>query len=207
MKIDAKTVKKLREKTGVGMMDCKKALQEAGGDEEKAVKVLREKGLDTAAKKSGRTASQGIIDTYIHLGDKVGVLLEINCETDFVAKNEAFRDLSRNLCLQIAAFNPPYLSKEDVPAEVIEGEKEILRSQALKEGKPEKVVDKIIEGRIDKFYKENCFLNQTYVKDEDKTVNDVIVDTIAKLGENIVVRRFVRFEVGEKTGKSDGDEE
>ena len=198
MNIDAKTVKKLREKSGVGMMDCKKALVEAGGDEEKAFKLLREKGLDKAAKKSTRTASQGIVDSYIHLNSKVGVLLELNCETDFVAKNDEFKNLSRNICLQIAATNPSYLQAEDVPNDILEGEKEILRSQALNEGKPEKVIEKIIEGRIDKFYKESCLLNQVYVKDEDKTIKDLVVETVAKLGENIVVKRFARFEVGEK---------
>lgn len=207
MQIDAKTVKKLREKTGVGMMDCKKALQEAGGDEEKAVVVLREKGLAKAAKKAERAASQGIIESYIHLGDKVGVLLEINCETDFVARNEEFRSLARNICLQIAAYNPPYLTKEDVPADILEGEKDILRKQALKEGKPEKVIEKIIEGRIEKFYKENCLLEQIYVKDEEKTVNDLVVDTVAKLGENIVVRRYARFEVGEKADNCEEEAE
>ena len=206
MQIDAKQVKRLREKSGVGMMDCKKALQDAGGDEEKALNNLRERGMAKAAKKASRTASDGIIDAYIHHGDKVGVLIELNSETDFVAKNDEFRELARNLCLQVAATNPSYLRKEEVPAEIIEQEKDILRRQALNEGKPEKVIDKIIEGRINKFYQDNCLLEQTYVKDEDKTVNDLVVETVAKLGENIIVRRFARFEVGELAGE-DADEE
>ncbi len=197
MHIDAQQVKRLREKTGVGMMDCKKALQESEGDEEKALVYLRERGLAVAAKKADRTASEGIIDSYIHQGDKVGVLLELNCETDFVAKNEEFRELARNLCLQIAAANPSYLREEDVPAEIVEEEKEFLRRQAVNEGKPEHVVEKIIEGRIKKFYQENCLLQQLYVKDEEKTINDLIIDMVARLGENIIVRRFARFEVGE----------
>ncbi len=197
MHIDAQQVKRMREKTGVGMMDCKKALQESGGDEEKALAYLRERGLAMAAKKAERTASEGIIDSYIHQGDKVGVLLELNCETDFVAKNEEFRELARNLCLQIAAANPNYLREEDVPAEIVEEEKEFLRRQAVNEGKPENVIEKIIEGRIKKFYQENCLLQQLYVKDEEKTINDLVIETVARLGENIIIRRFARFEVGE----------
>lgn len=207
MAIDAKAVKKLREKTGVGMMDCKNALVETGGDMEKAVTLLRERGLDTAAKKSSRVASQGVISSYIHLGDKVGVLLEVNCETDFVAKNEDFRIFVNNLCLQVAAAKPAYLKKEDVPPEIIEGEKEILRNQALNEGKPEKIVEKIVTGRIEKYYKENCLLEQAYVKDDEKTVNDLLVDTISRLGENIVIRRFARFEVGEELGDAADEKE
>ncbi len=200
MEIDAKLVKSLRQKTGVGMMDCKKALKEAGGDEEKAVKLLREKGMSTAAKKSGRATSQGIIDAYIHLGDKVGVMVEVNCETDFVAKNDDFRKFVKDICLHIAAANPRYLKKEDVPEEILENEKDILKKQAINEGKPEKVVEKIVEGRVNKFYKENCLLEQPFVKDEDKTINELLVDTIARLGENMIISRFVRFEVGENAG-------
>lgn len=200
MEIDAKLVKSLRQKTGVGMMDCKKALKEAGGDEEKAVKLLREKGMSTAAKKSGRATSQGIIDAYIHLGDKVGVMVEVNCETDFVAKNDDFRKFVKDICLHIAAANPRYLKKEEVPEEILENEKDILKKQAINEGKPEKVVEKIVEGRVNKFYKENCLLEQPFVKDEDKTINELLVDTIARLGENMIISRFVRFEVGENAG-------
>lgn len=198
MQIDAKTVKALREKTGAGMMDCKKALQEAGGDEEKAVVILREKGLAAAARRAGRMAAQGLVDAYIHLGGKVGVLLEVNCETDFVARNEQFREFTRNICLQVAASNPLYIEKEDVPAEVLEKERAILRGQALREGKPEKIVERIVEGRIAKYYQENCLLEQSYVKDPDQSVRDLLTELMARIGENIVIRRFSRFALGEE---------
>ncbi len=197
MHIDAKTVKALREKTGAGMMDCKKALQEAGGDEEKAVDILREKGLSAAARRSGRAANQGIVDSYIHLGGKIGVLVEVNCETDFVARNDEFKEFVRNICLQVAATNPAYLKKEDVPENILEKERQIIKTQALNEGKPEKVIEKIIEGRLDKFYRENCLMEQAFVKDEDITITELLTGLIARIGENIVVRRFSRFEVGE----------
>jgi len=197
MEIDAQKVKRLREKTSAGVMDCKSALKEAGGDEEKAADFLREKGLATAAKKAGREASEGVIDSYIHLGGKVGVLLELNCETDFVAKNEEFKRLARDICLQIAAQQPSYLRKEEVPEGVLEKEKEIIRKQALNEGKPEKVVEKIVEGKMEKYFQENCLLEQPFVKDEEKTVNDIVVEAVAKLGENIVVRRYSCFQLGE----------
>ncbi len=197
MHIDAQVVKALREKTGAGMMDCKKALQEAGGDEEKAVNALREKGLAKAAKRAGRTANQGIVDSYIHLGGKIGVLVEVNCETDFVARNDDFKGFVRNICLQVAATNPAYLNKEDVPESVLESERQVIRAQALNEGKPEKVVEKIVEGRIDKYYKENCLMEQAYVKDEEITISELLTDMVAKIGENIVIRRYSRFELGE----------
>ncbi len=197
MHIDAQVVKALREKTGAGMMDCKKALQEAGGDEEKAVSALREKGLAQAAKRAGRTANQGLVDSYIHLGGKIGVLVEVNCETDFVARNDEFKEFVRNICLQVAATNPAYLAREDVPENELENERQIIRAQALNEGKPEKVIDKIIEGRIDKFYKENCLLEQAYVKDEEITISELLTDLIARIGENIVIRRYCRFELGQ----------
>ncbi|MBW6463946.1 MAG: translation elongation factor Ts [Firmicutes bacterium] len=197
MHIDAKVVKALREKTGAGMMDCKKALTETGGNEEKAIDVLREKGLAAAAKRSGRAANQGIIDSYIHLGGKIGVLVEVNCETDFVARNDEFREFVRNLCLQVAATNPAYLTKEDVPESILEKERQIIKAQALNEGKPEKIVEKIIEGRLEKYYRENCLLEQTYVKDEDLTIHALLTNLIAKIGENIVIRRYCRFEIGE----------
>ncbi|MEW5783856.1 MAG: translation elongation factor Ts [Bacillota bacterium] len=197
MHIEAKTVKDLREKTGAGMMDCKKALQEAGGNEEKAITILREKGLAAAARRAGRVAAQGIVDSYIHLGGKVGVLVEVNCETDFVARTDEFRTFVRDICLQIAASNPLYLKKEEVPETVLEEERNILRAQALNEGKPEKVVDKIVEGRIDKYYKENCLLEQPFIRDQDVTINDLLVALVAKIGENIVIRRFSRFAMGE----------
>ena len=203
MEIDAQKVKKLREKTSAGIMDCKEALRHTEGDEEKAISYLREKGMAKAAKKAGREASEGIIDAYIHLGGKVGVLLEINCETDFVAKNEDFQRLARDVCLQIAASRPSYMRKEEVPSEVLENEKELIKKQALNEGKPEKVVDKIVEGKLEKFYQEHCLLEQPFIKDEDKSVNQVVVDAVAKLGENIIVRRFSCFEVGEELPESE----
>ncbi len=189
-------------------MDCKKALQEAGGNEEKAIVILREKGLAAAARRAGRVAAQGIVDSYIHLGGKVGVLVEVNCETDFVARNEQFREFTRNICLQVAAANPLYVDKEDVPSEVLENERAILRGQALREGKPEKVVERIVEGRIAKFYQENCLLEQPYIKDPDRSIRDLLNELIARIGENIVIRRFSRFVVGEEaeeTSSSDGD--
>jgi len=197
MHIDAQVVKTLRDKTGAGMMDCKKALQESGGNEEKAINALREKGLAQAAKRAGKTANQGIVDSYIHLGGKIGVLVEVNCETDFVARNDQFREFVRNICLQVAATNPAYLRKEDVPEDVLENERQIIRVQALNEGKPEKVIDKIIAGRIEKFYKENCLMEQAFVKDEEINISQLLTDLIAKIGENIILRRYSRFEVGE----------
>lgn len=197
MHIDAKVVKALREKTGAGMMDCKKALQEAEGNEEKAVDILREKGLSAAARRSGRAANQGIVDSYIHLGGKIGVLVEVNCETDFVARNDEFRAFVRNVCLQVAATNPLYLKKDEVPESVLEKESQIIKAQALNEGKPEKVIDKIVEGRLEKYYRENCLLEQAFVKDEDITIGELLTNLIAIIGENIVIRRFSRFEIGE----------
>ncbi|HOL17803.1 MAG TPA: translation elongation factor Ts [Bacillota bacterium] len=199
MQIDAKTVKALREKTGAGMMDCKKALVEAQGNEEKAIVILREKGLAAAARRSGRVANEGIVESYIHLGGKVGVLVEVNCETDFVARNEQFRAFVREICLQVAAANPQYLSKDDVPAGILEQEREILQAQARNEGKPEHVIDRIVEGRMEKFYKENCLLEQPFIRDQEKTIKELLAEIIAKIGENIVIRRFARFAVGEET--------
>lgn len=197
MDVSAKVVKELRERTGAGMMDCKKALVETGGDVEKAIDFLREKGLAAAAKKAGRAASEGLIESYIHGVGKIGVLIEVNCETDFVAKTDQFRTFVRELAMQVAASKPSYVAREDVPAEVIDKEKSILRAQALNEGKPEKIVDKMVEGRIEKFYKENCLVEQPFIKNPDVSVQEFIKETIAKLGENIIVRRFVRFELGE----------
>ena len=197
MHIDAKVVKALREKTGAGMMDCKKALLETEGNEEKAVDILRERGLAAAAKRSGRAANQGIVDSYIHMGGKIGVLVEVNCETDFVARNDEFREFVRNLCLQVAATNPTYLKKEEVPESILDKERQIIKAQALNEGKPEKVIEKIVEGRLEKYYRENCLLEQAFVKDEDLAIHELLTNLIAKIGENIVVRRFCRFEIGE----------
>jgi len=198
-------VKELRERTGAGVMDCKKALTEANGDIEKAIVLLRERGLAKAAKKAGRVTAEGIIDSYIHGNGRIGVLVEVNCETDFVAKNEEFRSLVKDIAMQIAASNPKYISKEDVPQEVIEKEKEILKAQAINEGKPEHIAEKIVEGRIAKFYEEVCLLEQPFIKDPDKKVSELIMEKIALLGENISVSRFARFEKGEAVAKSNGE--
>ncbi len=195
--ITAALVKELRERTGAGMMDCKRALVEKNGDLEAAVEYLREKGLAAAAKKAGRIASEGIVDAYIHAGGKIGVLIEVNCETDFVAKTDEFKQLVRDLAMHIAANNPTYVSKEQIPAEVVEKEREILRAQALNEGKPEKIVDKMVEGRMEKFYADVCLLNQPFVRDPDITVGELITSKIATIGENISVRRFERYVLGE----------
>jgi len=194
--ITTQMIKELREKTGAGIVDCKKALVEAGGDMEKAVEILRKKGAAKAAKKAERATAEGAVFSYIHGGGKVGVLVELNCETDFVARNETFKELGHEIAMQIAAMSPEYVSKEEVPAEVIEKEKEVLREQALAEGKPEHIVEKIVEGRLAKFYSEKCLLEQPWIKDDSKTIKDLITDYITKLGENIKVRRFARFEVG-----------
>ncbi|MCG0277240.1 MAG: translation elongation factor Ts [Thermanaeromonas sp.] len=195
--VSAEVIKELRNRTGAGMMDCKRALEETGGDIERAIEVLRMKGLAAAAKKAGRVAKEGLVHAYIHGGGRIGVLIEVNCETDFVARTEEFRDLVHNLAMQVAASRPEYIKREDVPEEVLEREKSILRAQALNEGKPEKVVEKIVSGRLEKFFQESCLLEQPYIKDPDRKVKDLIAEKIAKLGENIEVRRFVRFEVGE----------
>ena len=197
MAVSASQVKELRERTGAGMMDCKKALEEAGGDMDKAIEILREKGLSAAAKKAGRIATEGVVESYIHAGGRIGVLVEINCETDFVAKTDTFKEFARDIAMQIAASSPKYVRKEDVPQEELDKEREILRNQALNEGKPEKVVDKIVEGRIGKYYEENCLLEQQFVKDPDKTISQLLNEKIAQIGENISIRRFVRYELGE----------
>ena len=197
MSFTAKDVMALRERTGAGMMDCKNALVETNGDMEKAIDFLREKGMAKAAKKAGRIAAEGIVDSYIHMGGKIGVLLEINCETDFVARGEQFKELSHDICLHIAAANPSYLTKEEVPAEVIEREKAVLKAQALEEGKPAQIVEKMVEGRIKSFYDDNCLLNQKFVKDPSKTIEQLVVEATATIGEKIAIRRFVRFEMGE----------
>jgi elongation factor Ts len=202
MEISAEMVKKLREKSGVGMMDCKRALTECNGDFNKAGEYLREKGLDKAAKKASRPTKEGILDSYIHLGSKIGVIMEINCETDFVARNEMFKDLAHNILLHIAASAPIYVSKEEIPQDVIEKEKDIYRKQALNEGKPANIVDKIAEGKITKYYQEVCLLEQFYVKNNDITIKELLNDYIAKIGENLVIKRFVRWVLGE-TSKED----
>jgi len=203
--VTAEMVKELRERTGVGMMDCKKALVATNGDIEKAIDELRTKGLAKAAKKASRVASEGVVISYIHGGGRIGVLVEVNCETDFVGKTADFKQLAYDIAMQIAASNPEFVSREEVPASVIEHEKEVLKAQALEEGKPEKVVDKMVEGRLDKFYKERCLLEQPFIKDPDKTVQELIHANIAKIGENINVRRFVRYELGEGIDKEQSD--
>jgi len=196
-KISASLVKQLREKTGAGMMDCKEALTSCDGDMDEAVAFLRKKGLATAAKRAGRAMSQGIVQSYIHMGGKLGVLVEVNCETDFVAKNEDFMDFAKNLSMHIAATNPISVSEGQVPESVVDREREIYRSQALDSGKPEKIVDKIIEGKMSKFFKEQCLLNQAYVRDPDITISDLLNELIAKIGENISIKRFQRYQIGE----------
>ncbi len=198
-------IKELRERTGAGMMDCKKALTEANGDMDKAIEILRERGLAAAAKKSGRIAAEGIVDAYIHGDGRIGVLVEVNIETDFAAKNEEFRRFVRDIAMQIAAAKPEYIRREDVPEEVIQKEREILRTQALNEGKPEKVVEKIVEGRLEKFFQEACLLEQPWIRDPDKTIKDLLTEKIATIGENINIRRFARFERGEGIEKKEED--
>ena len=198
MKISAEMVKNLREKTNAGMMDCKKALSESDGDFEKAIEYLRLKGLATAQKRAGRATSQGLVHAYIHGGGKLGVLVEVNCETDFVAKNENFVEFVKDIAMQIAATNPICIVPEDLPEDTVNKEREIYRQQALESGKPEKVVDKIVEGKLKKFSTEVCLLEQAYVKDTDKTVKDLLNETIASIGESINIRRFVRFQLGEE---------
>lgn len=197
MEISAGMVKQLREKTGAGMMDCKEALKETGADLDKAVDYLRKKGLATAAKRAGRSMKEGLIESYIHTGGKIGVMLEINCETDFVAKTDDFKEFARNIALHIAASSPLGITAQDVPEAVIEKEREIYKAQAMESGKPEQVAQKIVEGKIAKFFKESCLMNQLYVKDNSLTIADYLNEVIAKTGENIVIRRFVRFQLGE----------
>src|SRR5690625_450150 len=195
--ITPQMVKELRERTQAGMMDCKRALEATGGDMEKAVVHLREQGLAAAAKKADREAAEGLVGSYIHPGGRIGVLIEVNCETDFVAMTEAFQELVHDLAMQVAAGKPQYVTRDEVPADVVEAERDIFRAAALNEGKPEHIVDKIVDGRIDRFLREICLMEQTFIKDNDRTVQDVIQGAIATLGENIAVRRFARFERGE----------
>jgi elongation factor Ts len=197
MEISAEQVRELRERTGAGIMDCKKALKESKGDLGDAMTYLRQKGLAAAQKKAGRVANEGLVYAYIHAGGKVGVLLEMNCETDFVAKTDDFRSLTKDVAMHIAAMNPLYVRKEDVPEDVVGREKEIYRAQAKESGKPEKVIDRIAEGKLEKFFKEVCLLEQSFVKNPDVTIGGVVTEAISKLGENIQVGRFARFKVGE----------
>ena len=197
MEVNASSVKELRDKTGAGIMDCKKALAESAGDIEKAVDYLRRKGLAAAARKVGRVAAEGLVGAYIHAGGKIGVLVELNCETDFVARTAEFQGLLKDIAMQVAAANPRYIRPEDVPPEELEREREIYRHQASDSGKPEKVVDKIVEGKMERFYSEVCLLEQAFIKDPDHKVGDLVQETIARLRENIQVRRFVRYHLGE----------
>ena len=195
VQITATMVNDLRQKTGVGLMDCKKALVEADGDVEQAITALRKKGVSTAAKKAGRTASEGLIEQYIHMGGKVGVLLELNCETDFVAKTDDFKALAKDLCLHVAAANPAYLNREEVPEEEVSKERDVATAQA--EGKPPQAIQKIVEGKLDKYFSQICFVDQPFVKDPSKIIKDLITEKVAQLGENIVIRRFTRYQLGE----------
>lgn len=199
MAFTAKDVQDLRARTGVGMMDCKKALVATDGDMDKAIEFLREKGIATAAKKASRIASEGIVDSYIHMGGKVGVLVEVNCETDFVARGEQFKNFVHDVALQIAAAKPLYVTKEEVPSAEVEHEKEIFKAQALNEEKPKPmhIIEKMVEGRVNKYYKEVCLMEQEFVKDPSKTITQLLNETISAIGEKITVRRFVRFEMGE----------
>lgn len=201
--ITAALVKELRERTGAGMMDCKKALSATDGDLEKAIDFLREKGLAAAAKKAGRVAAEGLVEAYIHGGGRIGVLVEVNCETDFVAKTDAFKELVKDIAMHIAATNPSYLKREEVPTAELEHEQVVLAEQARNEGKPEKIIEKMVAGRIEKYYKEVCLMEQPFVKDPDKTISDLITESIAKIGENISIRRFTRYQLGEGIEKKE----
>jgi elongation factor Ts len=198
MAVSPEDVKKLREKTGAGFMDCKRALEEANGDFEKAVDELRKKGVAVAAKREGRTASQGIIASYIHAGDQVGVLVEVNCETDFVARTEDFRGFAHNVAMQIVAMQPRWVSRDEVPGGAMDREREVLTAQAQAEGKPDDIVQRMVEGRLKKFYEEYCLLDQKYIRDDSMTISDLLLEVVGRTGEKVAVRRFVRFQVGEE---------
>ena len=201
MEVSASTVKELREKTGAGMMDCKKALAETGGDVPKAIDYLRQKGLAAAARKADRVATDGAVGAYVHAGGKIGALVEINCESDFVARTTEFQTLLKDIAMQVAAASPRYVRREEIPAAELEREKEIYRRQALESGKPEKIADKIVDGKLERFYSEVCLVEQSFIKDPDKKILDVVNDAIARLGENIQVRRFTRYHLGEGVAK------
>ncbi len=203
--ISSTSVKELRERTGAGMMDCKRALEATQGDMEKAIEHLREKGLAAAAKKSGRITSEGIVEAYIHGAGRIGVLVEVNCETDFVAKTPEFKELCRDIAMQVAAARPEFVSRDEVPSALLERERGILRAQALNEGKPAIIVDKMVEGRLEKYLKEICLLEQPFIKNPDMTVKELVNEKIAKIGENISIRRFVRYEMGEGLAKRQDD--
>jgi len=195
--INAEMVKELRGKTGGGIMDCKEALSRCNGDMDKAVDFLRKKGLATAAKRAGKTSSEGIVETYIHMGGKIGVLVEVDCETDFVAKTDDFKKFAKNIAMHIAAVNPLGINPSDIPEEIVNREKDIYREQAREMGKPEQMIDKIAEGKLNKFFKDNCLMNQLYVRDTSMTISDLLNDMIGKIGESITIKRFARFQIGE----------
>ena len=204
MNIDAKLVKSLRDKTGAGMMDCKKALVESSGDIEKAVDHLRKSGVAKAEKKGSRDTKEGLVYSYIHAGGRLGVLIELNCETDFVAKTDGFTELAHNIAMQVAATNPISMDKNSIDEEIISREKDIFKEQAKSEGKPDNIIGKIVEGRLVKFYQESCLIEQTYIKDPDKKIKDLLNETIATLGENISINRYIRFAIGESLPPSNG---
>lgn len=197
MSVSTAQIKELREKTGAGILDCREALETSGGDLDKAIELLREKGLAAAEKRAGRLTNAGVLDLYTHGEGRIGVMVEVNCETDFVARTEEFRTFAHEIALQIAANSPLYLNEEDVPEEVVSREGEFARAQALEEGKPEKVIDRIVEGKLEKFYQQSCLLRQPYIRDDSKTVGDLMLEMISTVGENIAIRRFVRWTVGE----------
>ncbi len=198
MGADLKLVKKLRQSSGIGMLECKKAIEESGNDYDKAVEILRKKGYEKAKSKSSRTTNQGIIGSYIHTNGRIGVIIELACETDFVSKNEDFLQLSKDISMQIAAMSPKYITSKDIPEEVIEKEKDIFREQMKNSGKPDNIIEKIVEGKLGKFYSEICLLNQAFFKEDKKSIEELIAEKIHKIGENIVVKRFVRFQIGEE---------
>ncbi len=199
MDISAELVRKLREKTGVGLMDCKEALKQSGGDMEKAIEYLREKGLAKLQKRSGRAASEGVIASYIHTGGKVGVLVEVNCETDFAANSKDFQEFAKDVAMQITAASPLYVRREEIPEDLVAKEKDLYKRQALDSGKPEKIIDKIADGKMEKFFQEVCLMEQSFIKNPDITVKGLLEDLVVKIGENVVIRRFVRFQLGETT--------
>ena len=198
MAISADQVKRLRELTGAGMMDCKRALEETGGDVDRAVEVLRLKGLADSKKRAGRVARDGVVDAYIHMNGRLGVLVEVNCETDFVANTEGFRSAARDIAMHIAASDPRWISREDVPEDVVDGERKIYAEQAREQGKPDNVIDRIVQGKLEAFFKDTCLLDQPFVKDDSKTVGELVAETSAKVGEKVEVRRFARFKLGEE---------
>lgn len=198
MAVNTQDIRKLREQTGAGMLDCKNALTEADGDLEEAVAILRKKGVSVAAKREGKTATEGTVSTYVHAGDQIGVLVEVNCETDFVARTDDFKAFAAELCMQVAAQQPRWVAPDDVPEEALAKEREILKEQALAEGKPENIVEKMIEGRLRKFYETHCLLKQPYIRDDSQTIEDLLNDVLGKTGEKVSVRRFIRFQVGEE---------